>query len=71
MSVIEELKAAKRYAECDTALEIYELPIEDVLVLIEAVEALQNLKEAVEFTPLGVRGINAVEQANTVLEKLK
>jgi hypothetical protein len=71
MRILEELESAKWYAACTPPLEFYELPIEDVLVLIEAVEALQNLKEAVEFTPLGVRGIKAVEQANTVLEKLK
>lgn len=38
--------------------------------LLEAVEALQNLKQAVEFTPLGVRGIKAVDQARAALEKL-
>lgn len=39
--------------------------------LLEAVEALRELKEAVEYTPLGVRGITCVAAGNAILEKLK
>ena len=34
------------------------------------IEALKNLKEAVEYTPLGVRGIAAVNTAAMVLAAL-
>ena len=35
----------------------------------EILEALQQLKEAVEYTPLGIRGIKAVENAKLVIAK--
>lgn len=38
--------------------------------LLAAVKALENLKEAVEYAPLGIRGLKAVGRARIALEKL-
>lgn len=37
----------------------------------ELLSALEAIKQAVEYTPLGVRGIKAVEDAKAIITKIK
>jgi hypothetical protein len=50
-------------AFCDTS--------ERAMTIVKVVDALRELKQAVEYTPLGVRGIKAVEHAKTILAKIE
>lgn len=72
----EAARAEANYYEAHVAKEeadanLIALMHENLPLLLEAVEALSELKQAVEFTPLGVRGIVAVDRSRLALEKLK